>query len=578
MNKHDAPQQRGFRALLRTIGRLHLPWVWIAIALALNLALNTLLLELPDTTADLMSGTLDSAAVTKAILYYLSFGLLSFVVVAGQVQAQSFGVRRARGSLWNKMLGLRMDFFDRNDPSDLMSAVINDLGNAVQDFINILIYFIPDLYYIVMALARIGRYHWILAASCFAMLPLKYLYALIMGRKFRKSTAQVYGRIGVLTSFLADRISHLPLIKTYTNERAEDVSGETAAKGLLAANMKIVHLDNLLTAAASVLGILQKFIVIVVAVVLLQQGKIDIAMWLAFFLFSQNLFVRMDELFDLWVRIKGMQGSFDRTTGIMEAEDESGGTLPFPETGDICFDHVTFTYPETDSPALRDVSFTIPRGGAAAIVGLCGSGKTTAISLLERFYRPDSGTVSLGETDISRLSLADFRRHFAYVQQGAGCFGGTLREALTYGIDRSVSDEEILAAAERTGFGEYLALCGGCLDTEVSSGGASMSGGQAQRLALTRELLRGGDIILMDEPTSALDVRISARIQETMDQVFAGKTRILITHDLRYARRYDRILVLENGVLVGDGSHAELLRSCPTYRTMNQNAGEEAAV
>ena len=239
---------------------------------------------------------------------------------------------------------------------------------------------------------------------------------------------------------------------------------------------------------------------------------------------------------------------------------------------------MTFTYPETDSPALRDVSFTIPRGGAAAIVGLCGSGKTTAISLLERFYRPDSGTVSLGETDISRLSLADFRRHFAYVQQGAGCFGGTLREALTYGIDRSVSDEEILAAAERTGFGEYLALCGGCLDTEVSSGGASMSGGQAQRLALTRELLRGGDIILMDEPTSALDVRISARIQETMDQVFAGKTRILITHDLRYARRYDRILVLENGVLVGDGSHAELLRSCPTYRTMNQNAGEEAAV
>ncbi len=105
-----------------------------------------------------------------------------------------------------------------------------------------------------------------------------------------------------------------------------------------------------------------------------------------------------------------------------------------------------------------------------------------------------------------------------------------------------------------------------------------MSGGQSQRLVLTRELLRGGDIILMDEPTSALDVRISAKIQDTMDTVFAGKTRILITHDLNLAKKYDRIIVLEDGKLVGDGTHRSLLQSCQTYRNMNQNAGEEAAV
>ena len=141
-----------------------------------------------------------------------------------------------------------------------------------------------------------------------------------------------------------------------------------------------------------------------------------------------------------------------------------------------------------------------------------------------------------------------------------------------------VSDEEIFAAAEKTGFSEYLALCGNDLSTEVAAGGQSMSGGQGQRLVLTREVLRGGDIILMDEPTSALDVRVSAKIQDTIDELFAGKTRILITHDLDYARRYDRIIVMENGRIVGDGSHESLLHDCETYRAMNAHAGEEAAI
>lgn len=220
------------------------------------------------------------------------------------------------------------------------------------------------------------------------------------------------------------------------------------------------------------------------------------------------------------------------------------------------------------------MSFTVPRGSCVAIVGLCGSGKTTSVSLLERFYTPDEGRILIGDTDICDIALSDFRRHLAYVQQGADVFSGTLREALTYGIDREVTDEEIFAAAEKTGFNEYLALCDNDLNTEVASGGGSMSGGQSQRLVLTREVLRGGDIILMDEPTSALDVRVSAKIQNTMDTLFADKTRILITHDLGLAKNYDRILVMDSGELVGDGTHASLLETCDTYRKMNENAGE----
>lgn len=567
-----------WKALFSTLGKLRLPWLWVLAALVMNTVLNTLLLEIPDMTAKLLGGDLSAKAVTEAVIYYIAYGILSFVGVAVQVQAQSFGVRRSRESIWRKMLGMKMEHYDRNDASDLMSTIINDAGNAANDIVNVIVYIIPDVYYVVAALLKINRYHSVLALSCFAMLPLKYIYVLIMGKKVQTATTRSYDRIGELTSFLADRISHLPLIKTYTNEQSESEKGRQAANGLLKANMRLVRLDNISAGIAAFLDILQKFIVVVVAVILLQRKEIDIAMWLAFFLFAQNLFPTMDAVFEYWARIKAIKGSFERASGIMNGEDEPSGTAASPENGEVRFENVTFTYPGADAPALKNVSFTVPDGSMVAIVGMCGSGKTTPVSLLERFYGPDEGRILVGGTDISELSLADYRRNLAYVQQGAGIFSGTLRDALTYGIDREVSDDEILAAARRTGFTEYLDLCPEGLATEVAAGGDSMSGGQKQRLVLTREVLRGGSIILMDEPTSALDVRVSAKIQETMDAVFAGKTRILITHDLDYARRCGRILVLSDGVLVGDGSPEKLLETCPTYRMMVENASKEAEI
>lgn len=569
----------GWKSLFSTVKSLHLPWLWILIGLSINLVLSDLMLDLPDTTADLMGGQLTGAALTKAVMYYVSFGLLNTLTVVGQVQAQSYGVKRARESAWKKMLGMKMDYFDKNDPSDLVSAITNDIGSAVLDFINIIIYLLPSLYYVAMALKRINEYHWILALSCFAMIPIKYLYAFVMGRKFQAGSAALYGKIGTLTSFLADRITHLTLIKTYTNEEKERLNGEEAAKQLYKANMKIVRLDNIASGVVSIIDILQKFVVVVVAVILLQQKKIDVAMWLAFFLFSQNLFPYMDQIFDVWVRVKTVHGTFQRVIEIMEGEDEnSTASQPFPKTGDIEFENVTFSYPQTDKPAIENLSFTVPRGSSLAIVGLCGSGKTTSVSLLERLYSPDEGRILIGGTDIGEFSLYDWRKNMSYVQQGSEVFSGTLREALTYGIDREISDEEIFDAAAKTGFDEYLTLCNNCLETEVASGGTSMSGGQSQRLVLTREVLRGGEIILMDEPTSALDVRVSAKIQDTMDKLFANKTRILVTHDLTFAKKYDKIIVMENGKMVGFGTHESLLETCPMYKEMNENLKEEAAV
>lgn len=576
MRREKRPKRDSLRSLFRTIGKLRLPWGWILVGLVLNLVVNDLMLELPDTTADLLSGKLDGKAVGMAVVYYIAMAATSCLSVAAQAQAQTYSIRVARGNIWKRMLGMKMEYFDENDPSDLMSSITNDCNSAVENFVNIILYVIPDIYYIVMAFKRISEYHWVLAVSCIGMIPLKYLYAFFMGRKFQTITATLYEKIGELTGFLADRISHLPLLKAYTNEKPEEKMGQDAAKKLLKAHMKIVHWDNASIAATSVMDILQKFIVVVIAVILLQSGKIDIAMWIAFFLFSQNLFPYMDAVFDYWVRFKTVHGSFHRITAIMDGpqEEKREGCI-CPEKGDLVFDHVSFVYPGTEREALSDVSFTVPYGTSAAIVGLCGSGKTTSVSLLEGFYRPNRGMVRIGETDLQEIALEEFRKKISYVQQGAGIFGGTLREALTYGIDREISEEEIYEASKVTGFDTYLNRCEKGLDMELAAGGESLSGGQSQRLVLTREVLRKGEFVLLDEPTSALDARISLQLQETMEQIFAGKTRVVITHDLRIAKAYQKIIVLSDGRKVGEGSHEELLRTCECYRAMIEQAKEE---
>lgn len=575
----EKQQLVGWKSLLETVKKLRLPWIWVLIALVAHFFLEDFMLGLPDTTADLLSGTLTGEALTNAVMYYVLWGVFNTLMVVLQVQAQSYSVKRARETLWNKMLKSKMKFFDKNDPSDLMSAITSDTSSAVLQFVNIIIYFLPTVYYVVMALKRINEYHWVLALSCFAMLPIKYIYALVMGRQFQRNSAILYGRIGTLTGFLADRIMHLPLIKTYTNEEKEEHLGKETAFKLYKANMKMVHLDNASSAFIAVMEVLQKFIVVVIAVILLQQKKIDLAMWVAFFLFTQNLFPYMDQIFDTWVSLKSVHGTFERIVEIMQGEEEdTSAVLDFSKSGDIKFENVSFSYQDEDKCALKNVSFTVERGTSAAIVGLCGSGKTTTVSLFERLYSPDEGRILIGDTDIKDFSLSAYRKNISYVQQGADVFSGTLREALTYGIDRKISNEEIFTAAEKTGFSEYLQLCDNCLDTDLSSGRFSMSGGQSQRLVITREVLRNGDIILMDEPTSALDARVSEKIQSTMDSVFAGKTRILVTHDLSFAKKYDKIIVLKDGCLVGEGTHESLLESCEEYKHMNESAKEEAAV
>ena len=558
---------------------MQLPWFWMLLAFLCNMFYSEVNLLLPTTTAGLLSGSTDSKVLWDAIIFYILYTTVLCADTLLHCPAQHLAVRNVRRVLWKRMLNIRMDYYDANDPSKLMSTVTNDASDAVRNLVFYIVGVIPALYYAIRALSTISTYNVWLMVSIFMLLPIKILYMFYIGKRRFKTQKGLYQQIGGLTGYLAERVRNLSLIKTYTNEPQELKNGEDAAKQLFDANMKVVKLECTISALATGIGLAQNLIVMVFGVVLLQKGEITLPQWVAFFMFSGTISNTFDTIISYWTDLKTIQGSLARASHLMNVPVETeGGTTQLPDAVDITFENVSFAY--GDKQALEDVSFTIPAGTTTAVVGLCGSGKTSLINLLERFYTPDSGCVKLGGIPVSQIHTDTLRNRFGYVQQGADIFSGTLREALTYGIRESVTDDQILKAAKRTGFDRTISLFAEGLDATVAPGGTSLSGGQRQKLVMTREFLRDADILLLDEPTSALDAVASAEIQDSIFETFAGKTKMIVTHDLSLLKKADQVVVLDGGKLVGCGIYHQLKETCPQLQQLlDANiSGEERAV
>lgn len=555
-----------FGQLLKAI---NLPWFWIIVSFLCNTLYNEVMLHLPTTTAGLLSGSTDKSVLMDAVWFYVSFTIVLCADTALRTPARHIATRNARRALWDRMLHIRMDYYDSHDPSDILSTITNDTEIAMQVLVSILVSLLPSVYYIVRALMTISSYNVWLMVSVFLLFPVKILYTVYIGRRRYKTQSGVYQQIGGLTSYLAERVRGLGLIKTYTNESQELENGSSVAKKLFQANMKVTELECTITVLNTLISLLQNLIVMVFGVLLLQRGTINIKQWVAFFMYSGTLSTYFSSLIEYWINLKNVQGTLSRASELLSAPTESlseGAAMPGTGTKDILFENVSFAY--GDKQALHDVTFTVNAGSATAIVGLCGSGKTTSISLMERFYPCAEGRVCIGGQDISRLSLDALRSRFGYVQQGADIFSGTIREALTYGLHRQVSDDEIWAAAAQSGFDQIINKLDGKLDARVAAGGTSLSGGQRQRLVLTREFLRNADILLLDEPTSALDAASSQKVQDAIFNLFPDKTKLIVTHDLGLMERADRIIVLDHGTLAGCGTFAQLKNSCKAFQEL----------
>jgi ATP-binding cassette subfamily B protein len=229
---------------------------------------------------------------------------------------------------------------------------------------------------------------------------------------------------------------------------------------------------------------------------------------------------------------------------------ESGRDQPREDVclqGDICFEDVHFTYPGAASPVLCGVSFRIPAGARAAIIGPSGAGKSTILALLARLYDPDRGRITIGGRPLTTIHPADLRRRIAFVTQESFLFGGTIRENLTFGLDRPVSDDQLVSALALASLDAVVAELPDGLETQVGERGLRLSGGQRQRLFLARALLRHPELLLLDEATSALDNENQAAVQAAIDRMAPGRTTLTVAHRLSTISNADLVIDLEGG-------------------------------
>lgn len=558
-----------WRALFRLIPYIRMPWLLVAVGFVVNLGYSEVLAYVPVSTSALFSGQFTGSALVSAVVY----NVLNYALLFGSLILQSWvcsvAVRRAQQVLWRRLLRLDMAYCDRHDPSDMMSTLTTDTETAVTAMITQLISFLPGVYYLVRVCLTLNSYDFRLVLSLLILVPINLLYVVVLGRWQYEANAGIFRQVGRLTGYLAERVSNILLIRAYTCEKTEEANGLDAARQLYRAKIRAARVSLAGDSAASLMDVLQRAVPIVFGMILLQQQAITMEQWIAFFLFVGQVINQVSSVAGSWSSIKAAQGASARMVSLFTAPEESGlgvsgGSTQLPR-GDLVFENVHFAY--GDKEVLHGVTLTIPQGKATALVGRCGSGKTTLLSLIERLYTPTSGHITLGGQPVTGFDLAAYRDHFAYVQQDAGVFGGTLRSALTYGVGRPVSDDELTRAADRTGILPLVQAAGG-FDAPLSISGKSVSGGQRQRIVLTRELLKHKPCLLLDEPTSALDARSALSLQNRLLDLLPGTTKVMITHDLRLLARMDHVIFLENGRVVDSGSPAQLMARCPAYRSL----------
>ena len=566
--KKEVGVWRSFFALMTGV---KLPWLWLGLTLLFNLFWAQLVLMFPDATATLMGGNIGM----QAVLSYT--GLIFLQGIVSSVQLLVEGIASYKVDLnfqryvLKKVMRLPIPYYDKNMADELISRTTDDT-TQMRSFLTRTLLAIPqNVYILVGVLAILGSYDWRLVALIGVTVALSFILPLITARISFRWNILLQSRLAALTGYLAEALQNIPLMKVFVQEKREADKGLNVIKELYATQIKYLKISTGLGLLGSVESTISLMVNVLGGVYLIQQGYITVEVWIMFYMYNNSVIEAISAVGPgLWGEIKAVQGSTRRISEIAAEPDESqGGQRQLrQEQGDIVLENVSFGYGEKE--LLRDLSFTIPHGKTTAIIGRSGEGKSTLFALLERFYTPTGGSITVNGSPIEDYNMKSWRQAIGYVSQNTNLLSGTVRDNIVYGVDREVSQEEIEAAARTANaYGFIMALENG-FDTQVGLNGSKLSGGQRQRICIARELLKDPAILLLDEATSSLDMEAEYEVTQALNRLREGRTTLLVSHRLSTAVGADQIVYLSDHLVSGVGTHKTLLRDNGSYRELIQ--------
>jgi ATP-binding cassette subfamily B protein len=474
-----------------------------------------------------------------------------------------------RSDLFKHLAHLDAAFYDRTKSGELVSRLTADTLQMKSAFGSSASVALRNLFMFTGAVAMMVLTSPKLSAFVLIAIPVIVLPLFASGRGVRRRSRRAQDVLADATSFAAENLGAVRIMQAFTAEMAASHKFGAAAEAAYVAARDATSARAILTGIAIFLAFSSVVVVLWLGARDVLAGAMTAGTLSQFVLYAVLGASALGQLSEVWSEISAAAGSAGRISELLEVQPQiTSPRAPAPfagSRGDIAFARVSFAYPVgRDAPTLHDVSFHITPGETVAIVGPSGAGKSTIFQLLMRFYDPQSGAIFLDGTDIRTLRVEDVRRQTALVPQDPVIFGISVAENIAYGA-QGISQAAIRQAAVQAGADEFICALPEGYDTRLGERGMTLSGGQRQRLAIARAIVRDGPILLLDEATSSLDAESEALVQSALELLMRGRTTLVIAHRLATVLKADRILVMEGGRIVQEGTHASLVAAGGLY-------------
>ncbi|MER7946975.1 ABC transporter ATP-binding protein [Streptomyces sp. NPDC096079] len=538
--------------------------------------------------ADMLSGVdftpgkgIDFGAVGGVLLWvlaiYVAAGLLMLVSTRLSIKVINRTVYRMREDVQTKLARLPLSYFDKAKRGEVLSRATNDIDNISQTLQQSMGQLVNSLLTIVGVLFMMFWISPLLALVALVTVPVSVFVAAKIGKRSQPHFVQQWKSTGALNAHVEEMYTGHSLVKVFgrQDESAEDFREQNEA--LYEAGFKAQFNSGVMQPVMFFVSNINYVLVAVVGGLRVATGSLSIGDVQAFIQYSRQFSMPLTQVASMANLVQSGVASAERIFELLDAEEQEPDS-PKSETGTspaegwgtvdlkgkVALEGVSFRY-EADKPLIEDLSLTVDPGQTVAIVGPTGAGKTTLVNLLMRFYEVTGGRITLDGVDVAKMSREDLRKGIGMVLQDTWLFGGTIADNIAYGATRAVTRAEVEEAARAAHADRFIRTLPEGYDTVVEDDGAGVSAGEKQLITIARAFLSDPVILVLDEATSSVDTRTEVLIQKAMARLAHGRTSFVIAHRLSTIRDADVILVMENGSIVEQGTHEELLASGGAY-------------
>lgn len=477
---------------------------------------------------------------------------------------------RLRRELFAHLQRLSLSFHNRAETGELLTKVTADTNNLRDTFSEFALQSVTEFITLFGMVVIMFLVNWQLSLIVLATFPVLAAISVYRFHAIRESARKQRSAEGKIASKLHEVLSSIQVVQAFGRERYEERRFETQSEATLSESIRTARLEAASSRAVDIVSAIGLFALLVFGSLQALDGKITPGSLLVFAAYMTALNAPIRALAKLSAKISRSVVSANRIAEILdvqpEIKDKHGAIEAKNLRGEISFQNVSFDYGD-DRKILKNVSFQIPAGKKAALLGVSGAGKSTIISLILRFYDARTGEIFIDSVKIKDYRRESLRGEIGIVLQDTILFGASVRENIAYGKDNA-TDDEIILAAKAANAHEFIIKLPHGYDTILGERGGTLSGGQRQRLAIARAFIRNVPVLILDEPMTGLDAESETLVRDATRRLMKGKTCLLITHDLQNAAEADVILLLEEGRIVEQGSHADLMRHSNRYQSL----------